>query len=32
MNASYQVGLDLLPEDLQDRLKQLIPPEWIFNQ
>jgi neutral trehalase len=31
-NASYQVGLALLPEDLRRRLDQLIPPEWIFRE
>ncbi len=31
MNASYQVGLDLLPGDLHDSLERLIPPEWIFD-
>ena len=31
MNASYQVGLDLLPGDLRGCLEQLIPPEWIFE-
>ena len=30
MNASYQVGLDLLPGNLRDYLERLIPPEWIF--
>ncbi|MGA1839042.1 MAG: trehalase family glycosidase [bacterium] len=32
MNASYQVGLNLLPTDLQRKLEQLIPPEWTFGQ
>ncbi|HMF38371.1 MAG TPA: trehalase family glycosidase [Isosphaeraceae bacterium] len=31
-NASYQVGLALLPEDLRRRLDRLIPPEWIFRE
>ena len=31
MNASYQVGLDLLPENLRDHLERLVPPEWIFE-
>ena len=31
MNASYQTGLSMLPEDLHDYLKRLIPPEWIFE-
>jgi alpha,alpha-trehalase len=31
MNASYQVGLHLLPRDLRDHLQRLIPPEWIFH-
>jgi alpha,alpha-trehalase len=30
MNASYQVGLAILPEDMIDPLERLIPPEWIF--
>jgi alpha,alpha-trehalase len=30
MNASYQVGLGILPKDLMDYLERLIPPEWIF--
>jgi alpha,alpha-trehalase len=30
MNASYQVGLTLLPPDLRGSLEQLIPPEWLF--
>ncbi|MEJ2110446.1 MAG: trehalase family glycosidase [Acidobacteriota bacterium] len=31
MNASYQVGLGLLSENLRDSLERLIPPEWIFD-
>jgi len=31
MNASYQVGLDLLPAELRIQLDQLVPPEWIFR-
>jgi len=31
MNASYQVGLGLLSEDLRDCLERLVPPEWIFD-
>ncbi|MBN2104684.1 trehalase [bacterium] len=31
MNASYQVGLKLLKEDLHDELNQMIPPEWLFE-
>jgi alpha,alpha-trehalase len=30
-NASYQVGLRLLPEDLRRRLDELVPPEWVFE-
>lgn len=30
MNASYQEGLAILPEDLVSSLDRLIPPEWIF--
>lgn len=29
-NASFQVGLNRLPENLKKKLNQLIPPEWIF--
>jgi alpha,alpha-trehalase len=29
-NASFQVGLNLLPPSLRSRLNELIPPEWIF--
>ncbi|MGA1867205.1 MAG: trehalase family glycosidase [bacterium] len=32
MNASYQVGLQLLPSELRGKLEQLIPPEWIFGK
>lgn len=32
MNASYQVGLKLLPLDLRNKLEQLIPPEWVFKR
>ena len=32
MNASYQVGLKLLPTVLRADLNRLIPPEWLFNQ
>ena len=28
MNASYQVGLGLLPTRLRAQLEQLVPPEW----
>lgn len=30
MNASFQVGLNYLNEDLRKKLNKLIPPEWIF--
>lgn len=30
MNASYQVGLTILPHDLRRQLERLVPPEWIF--
>jgi alpha,alpha-trehalase len=30
MNASFQVGLNYLDEDLRKKLNNLIPPEWIF--
>ena len=30
MNASYQVGLALLPAELERSLRRLVPPEWIF--
>lgn len=29
-NASYQVGLALLPNLYRTRLNDLVPPEWIF--
>ena len=29
-NASYQVGLALLPRHLRARLENLVPPEWVF--
>ena len=31
MNASYQVGLSLLPENLIGKLSDLVPPEEIFK-
>ena len=31
MNASFQVGLDLLPDTYREYLERLIPPEWLFN-
>jgi len=31
MNASYQVGLKLLPQELQSRLARLIPPEQLYH-
>jgi alpha,alpha-trehalase len=31
MNASYQVGLNLLPPDLSVHLEQLVPPESLFG-
>jgi alpha,alpha-trehalase len=30
-NASYQIGLEVLPQALRDSLDKLIPPEWIFG-
>ena len=32
MNASYQVGLNLLPQDLRAHLERLVPPEWLFQR
>jgi alpha,alpha-trehalase len=32
MNASYQVGLNLLYPKLRTKLETLIPPEWIFGK
>ncbi|MCH7501301.1 MAG: trehalase [Nitrospinae bacterium] len=32
MNASYQVGLKLLPQDLRAHLERLVPPEWLFQR
>ncbi len=31
MNASYQLGLNLLHPPLRNKLEILVPPEWIFN-
>jgi alpha,alpha-trehalase len=31
-NASYQIGVGLLPPELRDKLDRLIPPEWIFDR
>ncbi len=31
MNASYQVGLGLLPTEMFSYLEHLIPPEWLFG-
>jgi len=30
-NASYQVGLAILPDSYKSRLNKLIPPEWVFR-
>jgi alpha,alpha-trehalase len=30
-NASYQIGLSLLPRKLRTPLNQLVPPEWVFK-
>jgi len=30
-NASYQVGLSVLPDRYKSHLNDLIPPEWIFR-
>lgn len=30
MNASFQVGLALLPDHLVEQLEELVPPEWVF--
>ncbi|MBP1648673.1 MAG: trehalase, partial [Bacteroidetes bacterium] len=30
-NASYQIGLSLLPKRLREPLNRLIPPEWILT-
>ncbi len=32
VNASYQVGLKLLPPDLRSYLDRLFPPEWLFER
>lgn len=32
MNASYQVGLGLLPPEMHSHLEHLIPPEWLFGR
>ena len=31
MNASYQVGLRLLPPEMRGPLERLVPPEWLFE-
>lgn len=31
-NASFQIGLDLLPSNLRDDLNRVIPPEWVFEK
>lgn len=30
MNASYQLGLDIISEDLRSKLDELVPPEEVF--
>jgi alpha,alpha-trehalase len=32
MNASYQVGLGILPANLRGQLDRLVPPEWLFDR
>lgn len=32
MNASFQVGLALLPQALRAPLERLVPPEWLFAE
>jgi alpha,alpha-trehalase len=32
MNASYQVGLRILPPNLRQQLDLLVPPEWLFDR
>ena len=32
MNASYQVGLALLPPELRRKLERVVPPEWVFER
>ncbi len=31
-NASYLIGLTVLPEELRADLNRLIPPEWVFRE
>jgi alpha,alpha-trehalase len=31
MNASYQVGLKVLPAELEEKLEHLVPPEKLFG-
>jgi alpha,alpha-trehalase len=31
-NASFEIGLDLLSQDLRYKLNNVIPPEWIFPE
>ncbi|MGI9523011.1 MAG: trehalase family glycosidase [Hyphomicrobiaceae bacterium] len=32
VNASYQVGLARLPQNLRKHLEDLVPPEWLFER
>jgi alpha,alpha-trehalase len=29
-NASYQIGFSMLPEEMRQKLNELIPPEWLL--
>jgi alpha,alpha-trehalase len=31
-NASYELGISILPQQLRDSLNRLIPPEWVFRE
>jgi alpha,alpha-trehalase len=30
-NASYQIGFSMLPQQIRQKLNELIPPEWLFR-
>jgi alpha,alpha-trehalase len=31
MNASFEVGLELLPDEHREMLNRVVPPEWVFG-
>ena len=30
-NASYQIGLSMLPKQMRQKLNELVPPEWLVR-